>query len=92
MTRQKRPYMQFSKKIVVAVIVCVTLLSLIAIVLCWHGNDLVSLTNVVRTYIQFSMVVFASYSCNSVAEKLITNNQLDKIFSSSVKKDDQSEG
>ena len=69
MTKQSKPYVQFSKRIVVAVTVCVTVLSLVGVVLCYAGNGLEELQGVVKQYIQYAMVVFVAYSGNSAMEK-----------------------
>lgn len=71
MQNSKTKYYQFSKKIVVAVTICVTLICLIAIVLCWDGHDLDALTGVVKVYIQYAMIVFVAYSGNSAIEKWV---------------------
>ena len=67
----KKPYMQFSKKIVIAVTVSVTAIALIAIGFCWNALDTVSLVDVVKAYVGYATIVFASYSGNSIAEKIV---------------------
>ena len=63
--------MQFSKKVVVAVTVSVTAIALLAIGFCWNALDTVSLVEVVKSYVGFATIVFASYSGNSIAEKIV---------------------
>ena len=67
----KKPYMQFSKKVVVAVTVSVTAIALLAIGFCWNATDTVSLVDVVKSYVGYATIVFASYSGNSIAEKIV---------------------
>ena len=67
----KKPYMQFSKKVVIAVTVSVTAIALLAIGFCWNALDTVSLVDVVKSYVGFATIVFASYSGNSIAEKIV---------------------
>ena len=66
-----KPYMQFSKKVVVAVTVSVTAIALLAIGFCWNAMDTVSLVDVVKSYVGYATIVFASYSGNSIAEKIV---------------------
>ena len=68
MTKSK-PYVQFSKKIVTAVTACVTVISLVGVILCYAGNGLKELQSVVEVYIRYAMVVFVAYSGNSAMEK-----------------------
>ena len=70
-TGMKKPYMQFSKKVVIAVTVSVTAIALLAIGFCWNAADTVSLVDVVRSYVGYATIVFASYSGNSIAEKIV---------------------
>ena len=65
MTKQKA-YVQFSKRIVLLVTIAVTVISLLAVVLCFFRSDTEALVSTVRT------IVFAAYSGNSVFEKWLT--------------------
>lgn len=69
--KKKRPYLQFSKKVVIAVTAAVTAISLLAIGFCWNASDTVSLVDVVKSYVGYATIVFASYSGNSIAEKIV---------------------
>lgn len=69
MTGIKRAYVQFSKRIVTAVTIAVTIIAACAIGLCWQGGDMVSLVEVVKAYIGYATLVFAAYSGNSAVEK-----------------------
>lgn len=66
---KKKEYVQFSKRIIVAVTAAVTVLCTAAVVLCWFRNDTESIVKVVETYIWYAGLAFASYSGNSIAEK-----------------------
>ena len=74
MTKQKT-YVQFSKRIVLLVTVTVTVISLLAVVLCFFRNDTEALISTVRTYINYATIVFAAYSGNSVFEKWLTQGK-----------------
>ena len=50
MTKQKA-YVQFSKRIVLLVTIAVTVISLLAVVLCFFRSDTEALVSTVRTYI-----------------------------------------
>ena len=65
----KKPYVQFSKRIVVAVTIAVTGISVMSCVLCWSSGEPSYLVDIVKAYIQYAMVVFAAYSGNSAVEK-----------------------
>ena len=71
MTKQKA-YVQFSKRIVLLVTIAVTVISLLAVVLCFFRSDTDALISTVRTYINYATIVFAAYSGNSVFEKWLT--------------------
>jgi hypothetical protein len=64
-----KPYVQFSKRIVVAVTASVTAICLAAMILCTMAGDTVSVVLVVKAYISYAIVVFAAYSGNSAVEK-----------------------
>lgn len=66
-SKQKK-YVQFSKKIVVAVTISVTVICAIAMFLVADSDYI---AQIVKTYVGFAMVVFASYSGNSIAEKIV---------------------
>ena len=74
MTKQKA-YVQFSKRIVLLVTVAVTVISLLAMVLCFFRSDTDALVSTVRTYINYATIVFAAYSGNSVFEKWLTQGK-----------------
>ena len=74
MTKQKA-YVQFSKRIVLLVTIAVTLISLLAMVLCFFRNDTEALVSTVRTYINYATIVFAAYSGNAVFEKWLTQGK-----------------
>lgn len=52
MTKQKA-YVQFSKRIVLLVTIAVTVISLLAMVLCFFRSDTEELVSTVRTYINY---------------------------------------
>ena len=60
MTKQKA-YVQFSKRIVLLVTTAVTVISLLAVVLCFFRSDTEALISTVRTYINYATIVFAAY-------------------------------
>jgi len=62
-------YVQFSKKIVMAVTAAVTLLCMVGLVLCAVIGDATGLVSVVKAYISYAIIVFAAYSGNSAVEK-----------------------
>ena len=67
--KTQRRYMQFSKKVVVAVTAAVTAISVLGIVFCWLNADTAALVNTVKAYIGYATIVFAAYSGNSAVEK-----------------------
>lgn len=69
----KKPYVQFSKRIVVAVTVCVTAISTIGLVMTFLTKEMEYGVNIIRTYIEYAMVVFAAYSGNSAVEKWLVH-------------------
>ena len=74
MTKQKA-YVQFSKRIVLLVTIAVTVISLLAMVLCFFRSATEALVTTVRTYINYATSVFAAYSGNSVFEKWLTQGK-----------------
>ena len=68
-SRNRKPYIQFSKKVVVAVTIAVTAISALAICFCWLNADSEALVNTVKAYINYATIVFAAYSGNSAVEK-----------------------
>ena len=67
-----KKYIQFSKLIVVAVTVAVTVICAAALVLCYLGGDMEQLVGVTNAYIGYATVAFVAYSGNSAAEKWLT--------------------
>lgn len=65
-------YTQFSKRIVVAVTVCVTAVSIAGVILSFIGQGLDTMADIIKVYIQYAMIVFAAYSGNSAVEKWLT--------------------
>ena len=65
----KKPYVQFSKRVVVAVTASVTAICLAALVLCALIGGVEEVVLVVKAYISYAIVVFAAYSGNSAVEK-----------------------
>lgn len=92
--KQRAHHVQFSKKIVVAVTICVTVLCITSIVLCFMGADLAALTDVVKVYIQYAMIVFAAYSGNSAIQKWLTYRgpRLELVTNTDNENEQESEG
>ena len=67
--QSKRKYVQFSKKIVVAITAAVTVICTASVVLCWMSGEMVIASDVIQAYIGYATVVFVAYSGNSAAEK-----------------------
>ena len=57
------------------VTIAVTVISLLAVVLCFFRSDTEALISTVRTYINYATIVFAAYSGNSVFEKWLTQGK-----------------
>ena len=85
MTKQKA-YVQFSKRIVLLVTVAVTVISLLAVVLCFFRSDTEALISTVRTYINYATIVFAAYSGNSVFEKWLMQGKSNDTHGDTEKK------
>lgn len=88
MPAQRRRYVQFSKKVVIAVCTAVTLICVSGIVLDYLMGDAEQATQVIKVYIQYAMVVFAAYSGNSAVEKWLTH-RYNPSFSDPVEKETQ---
>jgi hypothetical protein len=73
----KKPYIQFSKRIVVAVTASVTAICLAALLLCALAGSAEEVVMVVRAYIGYAIVVFAAYSGNSSVEKWLIKKYKD---------------
>ena len=69
----KKRYVQFSKRIVVAITSAVTVLCVLAVCLCWAGGQLEQAVEVVKAYIGYATAVFVAYSGNSAAEKWLVS-------------------
>lgn len=67
----KKAYVQFSKQMVVFVSVCVTVLSLLGIVLCAVYEQVEHVAEILRAYIGYATICFVAYSGNSMAEKYL---------------------
>ena len=65
----RKPYVQFSKRIVVAVTTSVTVICLVALLLTGLIGGAEEVVLVVKAYISYAIVVFAAYSGNSAVEK-----------------------
>ena len=74
MTKQK-VYVLFCIRIALLVTTAVTVISLLAAVLCFFRSDTEALISTVRTYINYATIVFAAYSSNSVFEKWLTQGK-----------------
>jgi len=74
----KKPYVQFSKRIVVAVTVSVTALCLAAQLLCALIGGAEEVVLVIKAYISYAIVVFAAYSGNSTVEKWLVRKYKDE--------------
>ena len=73
-----KPYVQFSKRVVVAVTASVTAICLAALILCAVAGDTPSVVLVVKAYIGYAIVVFAAYSGNSAIEKWLIKKYKDE--------------
>jgi hypothetical protein len=74
----KKPYIQFSKRIVVAVTASVTAICLAALLLCYLVGSAEEVVLVVKAYISYAIVVFAAYSGNSAVEKWLVRKYKDE--------------
>ncbi len=73
----KKPYVQFSKRIVVAVTASVTVMCIAGILLCALIGSAEEVVLVVKAYISYAIVVFAAYSGNSAVEKWLVRKYKD---------------
>lgn len=67
----KKPYVQFSKQMVVFVSVSVTVLAVFGMVVCTLYGQLSFLTQILESYIGYATICFAAYSGNSAIEKYL---------------------
>lgn len=74
----KKPYVQFSKRIVVAVTVSVTGMCMAGVLLCALIGGAEEVVLVVKAYISYAIVVFAAYSGNSAVEKWLVRKYKDE--------------
>lgn len=66
----KKPYVQFSKKMVVFVCAAVTAICVAGVALCgFYLNSSDGVVSIISSYIGYAMVCFAAYSGNSAVEK-----------------------
>lgn len=68
----KRKYIQFSKIITLIFTLVFAMMCFVGMYLCYMTNDTQDLVNVVRAFGTFATVGFASYSVNSLGEKIVT--------------------
>lgn len=69
--RKARPYVQFSKRMVVLVVVSAIGICCCGLVACAVGwaLDWAGVVEIIKAYIGFATIVFTAYSGNSIAEK-----------------------
>lgn len=67
-----KKYTQFSKKIVVAVTLAVTIICAAALVLCFLADDTAGVVEAANAYIGYATIAFTAYSGNSAVEKWLT--------------------
>ena len=75
MATSKKPYVQFSKKIVVAVFSSVTVITIASMIFAFLSGNAEEVTAAVKAYINYAMVVFAAYSGNSAVEKWLIHRE-----------------
>ena len=66
---EKKPFIQFSKVVVVFVTVAVTGLCTAAVRLAYRMSDAGNMVNAVKAYIEYATIAFVAYSGNSAVEK-----------------------
>jgi hypothetical protein len=66
---QAKPYVQFSKKMVVAVTIAATTVCLLGRIRCACMGNTDGLVEIVKAFISYALVAFAAYSGNSAVEK-----------------------
>ena len=71
----KRQYTQFSKQMVMAVVLSEIAICIATIVLSCCGFDMTIGVEVIKANIPFAVVVFAAYSGNSAVEKWLTHSK-----------------
>lgn len=64
-----KPYVQFSKRMVVAVTIAATAVCLLGMILCACMGNTDGLVEIVKAFIGYALVAFAAYSGNSAVEK-----------------------
>ena len=77
----KRQYTQFSKQMVMAVVLSEIAICIATIVLSCCGFDMTIGIEVIKANIPFAVVVFAAYSGNSAVEKWLTRAKPDMVAS-----------
>ena len=87
----KKKYTQFSKRVVIAVCICVTLLSVIGVWLSYTSGEMEQATQIIKVYIQYAMVVFAAYSGNSAVEKWLVHRWGESASVPSIPDEDEAE-
>lgn len=89
----KKPYVQFSKKIVIGVTIAVSAIVFIGVVLAYFAEQIEQMTAVIKIYVQYDMVVFVAYSGNSMLQKwLLKNNGFFGTVNGKEEQTDNSEG
>lgn len=79
-----KKYTQFSKKIVVAVTLAVTIICAAALVLCYFSGDTAGVVEAANAYIGYATIAFVAYSGNSAAEKWLTKKYVQEHTSEAV--------
>lgn len=72
---KRRQYTQFSKKMVLAVVLSEIALCIATVALACCGFDMTIGVDVIKANIPFAVVVFAAYSGNSAVEKWLVRSQ-----------------
>ena len=85
--KEKKPFIQFSKIVVVFVTLAVTMLCTVAVRLSYKMSDASAMVNAVRAYIEYATIAFVAYSGNSAVEKWLVHKGGGAIKDS---KDDES--
>ena len=86
--RRKRPFIQFSKIVVVFVTVAVTALCTVAVRLAYKMSDANNMVNAVKAYIEYATIAFVAYSGNSAVEKWLAYHKVGNIVSATQDKND----
>lgn len=74
MARQNKAYVQFSKRMVVLVMVSVTVIIAVSVLGMIYDSQYDQLPEVLQHYLSFAGVVFVAYSGNSAVEKWLVNH------------------